>query len=199
MATCELYRRTKPSREKPPGLLRPLPIPEQRWSHIAVDYVPALPESRYLDTIFKGILVVVDRLTKMSHFIPVRSLRTEELADVFIDRIYSLHGAPDSIVSDRGTQFVSTFWGRLCARLKTKLTPSTAFHQQTDGQSERAIQTLVQYLRGYVTFAQNDWAKWLPIAKFTINNHENESIGMSPFFVNYGWNPRLGLEPRRPV
>ena len=199
VAACQLCRRTKSSKEKPPGLLRPLLIPEQRWLNIAVDYIPALPDSRHAGITYKGILVVIDRLTKMAHFVPVRSLRAEELADAFVDRIYSLHGAPDIIVSDRGTQFVSTFWNHLCARLKTKLTPSTAFHQQTDGQSERVIQTLAQYLRGFVNFAQDDWAKWLPIAEFAINNHENESTGMSPFFANYGWNPRLGLEPRSPL
>src|SRR5437016_5857197 len=132
MAACELCRRTKSSKKKPPGLLRPLPIPEHRWSDIAMDYIPSLPASRYRGVIYKGVLVVVDRLTKIFHFVPVRSLCAEELADAFIDRIYSLHGAPDTIVSDRGTQFVSMFWKHLCARLKTKLTPLTAFHQQTD-------------------------------------------------------------------
>ena len=103
VAACALCQRTKSSKEKPPGLLRPFPIPEHRWINIAVDYILVFPNSYYAGIIYKGILVVVDRLTKMAYFVPVRTLRTKELANAFIDRVYSLHGAPDTIVFDRGT------------------------------------------------------------------------------------------------
>ena len=98
MAAYKLYRRIKLSKEKLLGLLRPLPIPEYRWSDIAVDYIPALPASRHGGVIYKGILIMVDRLTKMAYFVPVCSLYIKKLADAFINRIYLLHSTPDTIV-----------------------------------------------------------------------------------------------------
>ena len=126
------------------------------------------------------------------------SMGAEELAMAFITRVYCLHGCPETIVSDRGTQFISELWRAISDRLDVKLTPSSAHHPQTDGQTERLNATLETYLRGFMNFAQDDWVDWLPVAEFASNNAMNETTGCSPFFANYGFNPRIGIEPRKP-
>ncbi|RAL60857.1 hypothetical protein DID88_010182 [Monilinia fructigena] len=195
---CELCTRTKSSRSAPPGFLRPLPVPFRAWSDISIDYITPLPDCAYYDSTYKHILVVVCRLTKMRHFIGVRTLTTEELVDVFISRIYTLHGLPDNIISDRGTQFVSGFWSQLAERLAVTLRHSSAFHPQTDGQTERINSVLEQYLRAFVNFHQDYWMQWLPLAEFASNNMTSETTGCSPFFANYGFNPHIGVEPSKP-
>jgi hypothetical protein len=134
----------------------------------------------------------------MRHVIPATSLTTDELAEAFITHVYRLHGAPDTIVSDRGSQFVSDFWRRLSSRLQTALHPSSAWHPQTDGQTEIINAAVNKYLRAFTSFAQDDWYDWLPLAEFAMNNQVNETTGVSPFFANYGFNPRLGIEPPTP-
>jgi len=134
----------------------------------------------------------------MRHFIPTATLEADELADKFIERVYSLHGVPETIVSDRGTQFVSGFWRALSARLGVTLRPSSAFHPQTNGQTERINAELEQYLRLFCDWAQDDWADWLPLAEFAGNNATSETTGVSPFFANYGFHPRMGVEPAQP-
>ena len=141
-------------------------------------------------------MVVVDRLTKMRHMIPMKSLDTVSVAENFVKYVFKLHGLPDSIVSDRGTQFVSDFWEALCSRLQIKARLSTAYHPETDGQTENANAVMEQYLRMYCSYLQDDWEKWLPLAEFTANNTTNESTGVTPFYATYGQDPRLGFEPR---
>lgn len=195
---CQLCARTKTPRAKPPGFLKPLPLPMAPWRDISVDYITPLPPCERRGQKHQHVAVVVDRLTKMRHFIPTVGLSAEELADRFIERVYSLHGLPETIVSDRGTQFVSALWRALSARLAVRLRPSSAFHPQTNGQTERINAELEQYLRLFVGWAQNDWVDWLPIAEFAGNNMVSETTGVSPFFANYGFNPKMGVEPAKP-
>ena len=122
----------------------------------------------------------------------------EELAERFLERIYTLHGCPDTVVSDRGTQFVSTFWRTLSKRLGVTLRPSSAWHPPTNGQTERINAELEHYLRLYISWAQDDWVDWLPLAEFAGNNMVSETTGVSPFFANYGFHPRVGVEPTTP-
>lgn len=196
---CELCIRVKSSRLAPPGFLQPLPVPFQAWSDISVDYITPFPICERNGVKYKHILVVVCRLTKMRHFIPVASLSTEELVNVFVSRVYALHGCPKNIVSDRGTQFVSEFWRQLSKRLGITLCPSSAYHPQTDGQTERLNAILETYLRAFMNFQQNDWVDWLPLAEFASNNAVSETTGVSPFFANYGFNPYIGVEPPTPL
>jgi len=196
---CQLCFRTKTPRSAPPGFLKPLDIPFRAWSHISIDYVIDLPACERDGRTFKHLLTIVDRLTKMRHFIPVTGLSVEELVDCFVTRVYVLHGAPDDVVSDRGSQFVSAFWRRLSERLNTKLSPSSAYHPETDGQSEIVNAQISRYLRAFTNFSQDDWVDWLPFAEFAQNNLVNETTGVSPFFANYGYNPRLGIEPQKPA
>ncbi|RAL60401.1 hypothetical protein DID88_000176 [Monilinia fructigena] len=145
------------------------------------------------------IVTVVCRLTKMRHFIPVVGLSAEELADRFVEKVYCLHGTPDNIVSDRGSQFVSEFWKHLSERLSITLKRSSSFHPESDGQTERINAMVEQYLRAFMNFHQDDWYDWLPLAEFALNNTTSETTGISPFFANYGFHPRLGVEPSSPA
>lgn len=126
------------------------------------------------------------------------TMEAEELADRFVKKVYTLHRCPETIVSDRGTQFVSTFWRALSTRLGVALKPSSAFHPATNGQTERINTELEQYLRLFVSWAQDDWVKWMPLAEFAGNNMVSETTGVSPFYANYGFHPRIGIEPATP-
>ncbi|KJZ68261.1 hypothetical protein HIM_12347 [Hirsutella minnesotensis 3608] len=145
-------------------------------------------------------MVVVDRLSKDRHFTPCRTkMKAYDLAMLFVRDIWKLHGLPDSIVSDRGPLFVSEFWKAVCHRLQINVSLSTAYHPETDGQTENANAFLKQYLRQYVNFAQDDWDEWLPLAEFASRNVINDSTGMSPFFANTGYHPRMSFGPPRAI
>jgi IS30 family transposase len=142
-----------------------------------------------------SILVVVNRLTKMAHFIPCsKSITTEETAQLILDGIVRLHGLPEEIAFDRGPQFASKFWRRLFELLEVDIWLSSAFHLETNGQTERTNQTLEQYLRCTVNYQQDDWLDLLSQAEFAYNNTTHASTGISPFFANYGSHPRFSLE-----
>jgi transposase InsO family protein len=131
----------------------------------------------------------------MKHFLLCKgTCDSKEVAQLYIEHIWKLHGLPKTIISDRGPQFVSEFWKHLTQRLKITALLSTAYHPETDGQTEIANSFLEQYLRSHVSYLQDDWAQWLPLAEFAINNATNESIKTSLFFANYGFHPRLGFE-----
>jgi len=120
-----------------------------------MDHLVDLPPCKRNGRIYRHVLVVVDRLTKMRHCMPVTSLDTDELTETFVQHIYRLHGAPEPIVSDRGSAFVSAFWRRLSDRLATALHPSSAFNPQTDGQTEIVNAAINKFLRAYVSFTQD--------------------------------------------
>ena len=189
--SCDVCCRNKVPRHKPYGLLSPLSTPKRPWSEISMDFIVELPKSKDLTC----IMVVVDRLTKMAHFIPFRCLPTAAIAaDAFLTYIYRLHGLPDSIVSDRGSQFTSAFWNRLCSLYDIDHALSTANHPQTDGQTERVNSILEQYLRCFINEKQNNWADLLPFAEFSYNNSLHQSTNLTPFFANYGYNPKAHPE-----
>jgi transposase InsO family protein len=186
--TCDTCQRTKPSRHKPYGPLQPLPIPERPWSSISLDHITDLPPSNGYDS----ILVVVCRLTKMAHFIPCLSTDTsEDFAHLFEKNIHRLHGLPKDIVSDRGTLFTSNFWRDVCQQLDITRNLSTAFHPQSDGQTERVNAIVEQYLRAYSDYLQTNWASMLSLAEFAYNNTISASTGMTPFYANFGYHPRF--------
>src|SRR5690606_10213367 len=145
------------------------------------------------------ILNVVDRLTKQRHLIPCTTdIDARGTADLFIEHVFKLHGLPSTIVSDRGPQFASAFWKRLCERLGIDPRLSTAFHPQTDGQTEVFNAVMEQFLRCFVNYHQDNWVSLLPLAEFSSNNHVSESIGVSPFFANYGYDPRMHFDVANP-
>ena len=156
-----------------------------------MDFVLGLPQTQ------KGndaIWVIVDRLTKSAHFLAVHSTYSiEKLAQLYINEIVRLHGVPVSIVSDRDPRFTSQFWSKFQEALETKLKFSTTFHPQTDGQSERTIQTLEDMLRACVIDFIGSWDRHLPLVEFAYNNSFQSSIGMAPYEALYGRKCRTPL------
>ena len=130
------------------------------------------------------------RLTKMRHFTPCRdTCIVEQLPDLYAQNIFCLHGLPETVVSDRGTQFIVKFWKGLCKILKIEALLSTPYHPETDGQTERMNAILEQYLRAYINYLQDDWEAWLHMAEYATNNQASETTGMLPFFATYGQDP----------
>jgi hypothetical protein len=181
---CLTCQQVKVEHQRPSGLLQPLLIPEWKWENISMDFVCGLPRtSKNHDAIW----VVVDRLTKSAHFIPIRmNYSLDKLAELYVNEIVRLHGVPVSIVSDRDPRFTSRFWGSLQKALGTKLNFSTAFHPQTDGQSERTIQILEDMLRACVLDFKGSWIDHLTLVEFAYNNSYQASIEMAPYEALYG-------------
>lgn len=198
VSECITCGRAKASRHLPYGKLQPLPVPIRNWESITFDHIVKLPPSRepMSGNIWDSIFVVVDRLSKKAYFIPVKESSTaEDLAYVFFRNIYANHGLPNEIISDRGSTFMSKFWQSLMARIGLKHKASTAYHPQTDGQTERINQIVETYLRCYVNFDQNDWVEYLPTAQASYNSTPVESTNYSPFYANYGFEPDLHRPP----
>jgi transposase InsO family protein len=192
-AACGVCQGSRVIREKPQGQLQPLPIPTNPWEQISMDFVTDLPVSISFEGVeYDSILVIIDRFTKMGHFIPTwKDIITEQLAELFIREVVRLHGVPTNIVTDRGSVFVSEFWSDLLYLLKISRDLSTAHHPQSDGQTERLNSVLEQYLRSFINFDQNDWVKWLPLAEFAYNNSRHSSSQDTPFRLMYGIDPRI--------
>jgi RNase H-like domain found in reverse transcriptase/Reverse transcriptase (RNA-dependent DNA polymerase)/Integrase zinc binding domain/Integrase core domain/Chromo (CHRromatin Organisation MOdifier) domain len=188
---CHACRRANPPRDKAPGLLQPLSIPERPWQHISVDF-QELPKDKHG---YNAVLVFVDRLSKRPISIPCKKeTDARATARLFLTHIYCVHGAPDTIVSDRGPQFISDFWNEFCTIIGTKLKLSTAYHAQTDGQTEIVNQHIQQRLRPYVNYHQDDWSEYLPMIDFAAALLPSESTGLSPFMVEYGFEPRVSFD-----
>src|SRR6266542_3373733 len=174
VALCDTCQRVKAEHQRPAGLLQPLKVPEWKWEEISMDFVVGLPRTQ---SGYDSIWVIVDRLTKVAHFIPVKeSYQGPKLAELYMTRIVCLHGVPKKIVSDRGTQFTSRFWERLHDSLDTQLNFSSAYHPQTDGQTERVNQILEDMLRACALKNGQSWDKNLPYAEFSYNNSYQDSL-----------------------
>ncbi|GAU51985.1 hypothetical protein TSUD_417850, partial [Trifolium subterraneum] len=188
---CLVCQKSKIEHQKPSGLLQPLFILEWKWDSIAMDFVGGLPKTAKGNEV---IWVVVDRLTKSAHFIAIKiGTLVPKLAEIYVEQIIRLHGIPSSIVSDRDPKFTSRFWESLQEALGTKLRLSSAYHPQTDGQSERTIQSLEDLLRACVLEQGESWDSCLPLIEFTYNNSFHSSIGMAPSEALYGRRCRTPL------
>lgn len=195
-SSCDVCQRNRNERHSPYGLLQPLAIPERPWKAIAMDFIVKLPRSRGYDSIW----VVVDRLTRAAHFIPIEeSTDSSELVRIYLANVFKHHGFPESILSDRGPTFVSSFFSNLMKLVGSKMTPSTAYHPQTDGLTERSNQTLESYLRNYCSYQQDDWVDYLPLAEFAFNSSVNSSTQVSPFYANLGYHPSFDTMLSEPI
>jgi len=182
---CLTCAQVKAEHQKPCGKLQPLEIPKWKWEHITMDFITKLPKTprNQFDTIW----VIVDRLTKSALFLPIRETSSSEvLAEIYVKEVVARHGVPISIVSDRDTRFTSHFWRKFQEEMGTRLNLSTAYHPQTDGQSERTIQTLEDMLRACIIDFRGSWDLYLPLVEFSYNNSYHASIQMPPYEMLYG-------------
>ncbi|KAL0555993.1 hypothetical protein IC582_004496 [Cucumis melo] len=183
VAKCLIYQQVKPESQRPARLLNPLLVPEWKWEHVTMDFLFGLPRT---SSGFDGIWVIVDRLMKTARFLPVKVTFTlDKLAKLYVDKIVSAYRAPVSIVSDQDSRFTSKFWPSLQQALGTKLHFNTAFNLQTDGQSERTIQTLEDMLRACVLQFKGNWDAHLPLMEFAYNNSFHSSNGMTLYEALY--------------
>ena len=184
VSKCITCSKVKAEYQKPSGLLQQPEIPQWKWERIAMDFITKLPRtSSGYDTIW----VIVDLLKKSAHFLPIReSYKIGKLSRIYLKEIVARHGVPVSIISDRDSRFTSKFWYALHKAMGTRLDMSTAYHPQTDGQSERTIQTLEDLLRSCVLDFGGNWDTHLPLAEFSYNNSYHTSIKAAPFEALYG-------------
>ncbi|KAD3066941.1 hypothetical protein E3N88_34821 [Mikania micrantha] len=181
---CLTCSKVKAEHQKPSGLLQQPEIPQWKWEQISMDFITKLPRT---PRGFDSIWVIVDRLTKSAHFLPIREdYKMEKLSTLYINEIIARHGTPTSIISDRDSGFTSRFWQSLQKALGTRVNLSTAYHPQTDGQSERTIQTLEDMLRSCVIDFGGSWDTHLPLIEFSYNNSYHTSIQCAPFEALYG-------------
>jgi len=180
---CNLCLHTKIQRHLLTGELQPLPIPEERWDVISVDFISELPELGGYDS----LMVAVDSIGKRSHFVEtVTTVTATGAANLYLRNVWKLHGLPRKIISDRGLQFVAAFMKELYQLLEIEAATSTAYHPQTDRQMEQVNQELEQYLRIFVGERQDDWYTLLTLAEFSYNNHIHSSTQQTPFLLNTG-------------
>jgi len=191
---CNACQRNKNHTEQPVGKLMPNSILEKSWTHILADFITKLSLAQG----YNSILVVVDRLTKIVHFIPTTERTSAEgLAQLFRDNVWKLHGLPGNIISDQGPWFAAGIMQELNKMLGIESKLLTAFYSQTDGQTERVNQELEQYLRMFINHRQEQWPEWLGTAEFAYNNKAHPSTWMLPFKANYRQDPRMGFEGKK--
>ena len=183
---CDYCQRFKAERRKPKGALNPLDIPDRKWESASTDLIADLPVT---NKGHESIFVVVDRLSKMIHLEAITTtISAKGLAAVYADRVFRYHSVPQSTVSDRDSRFTSLFWKEL-ARLGTQLRMATAYHRQTDGQTERVNGVLEDTVRHFVGPFQQGWDDLLAPVEFVLNNPEHHSIRNTPFMLKYGPDP----------
>jgi transposase InsO family protein len=191
---CADCQKNKHSTHAPYGEMQPMELPEKPWTDISMDFVTGLPLSKDPATglTYDSILVIVDRFTKYALMIPFRRDYTAvQLAHVLKDRLIRDHGIPKTIISDRDKLFTSNYWATLMAEIGIKRKLSTAYHPQTDGQTERTNRTMKTYLKIYSNTSQNNWVSLLAMAQMAYNNKTSEATGQTPYFANHGRHPNL--------
>ncbi|MCO5561850.1 hypothetical protein L7F22_015474 [Adiantum nelumboides] len=188
---CHSCQIMKASRQLPQGLLQPLPVPKERWESISMDFITTLPRTTKSNA---QILVIVDRFSKMAHFIPCKKAASApDIASLFVQHIFRIHGLPRSIILNRDPKFTEHFWTSLFKSLGTNLLFSSAYHPQTDGQTERVNKILEEMLRHYIQQRLASWEEYLPLVEFAYNNAPHSVTGMTPFQAAYGHTPLVPI------
>ncbi|CAA0814075.1 Unknown protein [Striga hermonthica] len=186
--TCLVCQQDKTEKKKEAGLLQPLPIPDKPFQSLSLDFIGGFPKVKAI----ASVLVIMDRFSKYGIFIAAPGACSADLAaELVFKHVVKYFGMPDDIVSDRDPRFTGRFWTTMFNLMGTELKFSTAYHPQTDSQTERMNQLLDEYLRHYVTASQDNWVELLDMAQFCYNLHKSSATGMSPFELAYGQQPQL--------
>lgn len=181
---CDVCQKLKSDTCFRAGLLQPLPMPNRPWLDISTDFVEGLPKSQQMSVVF----VVVDKLTKYVHFIPLAHPYTvAKVAQLFMQFVFKLHGMPSTIVIDRDPMFTSKFWSELLKLQGTNLAMSSSYHLQTDDQTEVVNKSLEHYLRAFAADRPHSWVGWLPLAEFWFNTNFHSALKLTPFEALYGY------------
>jgi hypothetical protein len=196
VTSCDTCQRTKNNTQKPFGLLQPLKPPTQKWMSITMDFITPLPKTSRGHA---GLFVVVDRLSKLVRIAatPVHA-DALQVARLFHTHVYRNHGLPQEIICDRDPIFMSKFWQALFGILRVKIRPSSAYHPETDGQTEVVNRKIEEILRCFVNHRQSDWDLFLIDLEFAINSAPHSSTTLTPFYLTYGSEPRgipVGISP----
>ena len=194
---CDSCNKNKATRHAKYGNLEFREPPHKPWDEVTMDFIVKLPVSTdpVTNHQYDSILVMVEGLTKYSHFIPCsETITAQQLGCLVLDRLVRYYGIPTVFITNRDKLFTSNYWKTLIAAMGIKHKLSTAFHPQTDGQTERSNQTLEAYLRHYVNYVQDNWVTLLPMAQVAINNNASEITHVTPFYANFGKDPNLFME-----
>jgi len=192
----ELCHRIKALRHARYALNMPLPPPSCPWEGLTMDFITKFPEST--ESEYTGIVVIIDRVTKMATYLLCRKdIDSPALARMVFKHVICKHGVPDNLTTDRGKEFTSQIWDRVCSHHSINHWLSTLFHPQTDGQTERQSETMEQYLRAFCNYGQDNWVQLLPLAEFAYNNSILHSALMTPFWANYKYHPTMQFKPAK--
>ena len=190
---CDICQRMKIRPKKPSGHLKPIDVNPGLWKVVTSDLITGLPLCKGYDAIWTA----TDKGGKMKHIAATTStLDSKGLYHLYLEHVWKLHGTQDKLICDRGPQYASQYSRETSHALGIQLALSTAYHPQTDGQSERTNQEVEQALRTIVSFHQDDWVDWLPVIEFALNNRFHKALGTTPFYANYGYHPQIGSLPR---
>ena len=188
MRACSICQQNKHENVATPGLLQPLPIPHAPFIDISMDFIDGLPKYEGKDV----IMVVVDRFSKYAHFMCLsHPYSAPTVAKIFMDNVYKLHGLLTSVVSDRDPVFLSKFWKELFTIQGVNLLYSSAYHPQTDGQTEIVNKCVENYLRCMTGTNPNQWARWLSLAEWWYNTNFHSSTQLTPYEILYGFPPPI--------
>jgi hypothetical protein len=183
LARCQDCQQVKAKHQHLAGLLQPLPIPKWKWETISLEFIIGFPKTQKQND---SIMVVIDKLSKYAHFIPIKStFKTINIAEIFMKEIFRLHGIPKMVISDRYVKFTSAFWKELFAGLNTNLNFSTSYHPQTNGQTKTTNKIMEDMLHMYVRTKPKKWEDYLHLVEFAYNNGYQTSAKLSRFEILY--------------
>jgi hypothetical protein len=191
---CHVCKRFKVTKDKYSNLLNSLSISDRSWTNVIMNFVIELSENKK----FNAILMIINRLTKMHHYISCTAeeddTSAEETIKLLIHNVWKLHELSSIIVSDRDSQFVSFVWKTVCKTLKIDIKLSIAFHSETNDQNEIANQKMKRYFRSYCNYQQNDWFEWLSMIEFALNAATSAFIELFVFMINYDFESRMNFD-----